>query len=343
MPKLPKGMFRRAGRPGWYIRLYRGGRERWVSLGTDFAEACDKARAYAAGLSVAPKGVGTVGHAAERWVESYVRTQRNEKGRQQSAQRVRDYVEPFFGHLAIERVTREDVRSFRLWLETKTALSQTSVSHVLSDVRCLFNWCEDSGLIDRSPFPRRVMPRLQERLPDRLTDEEAAAVAAVQEPYGFVCRLALGTGLRWGELCRSQAADVKRLQLPGAVEGQWFMEVANTKSKRVRRVPLSPELVQEVRTRVGRLVPYAERSPGSFAKPVKRLAGIEDFHVHRMRHTFACQWCEQGGNLAALQQILGHASIETTQRYARLSDAGVMREAARIVAAGCWQRVNAES
>ena len=108
------------------------------------------------------------------------------------------------------------------------------------------------------------------------------------------------------------------------------MEVANTKSKRVRRVPLSPELVQEIRTRVGRLVPYAEHSPGSFSTRVKRLAGIEDFHVHRMRHTFACQWCEQGGNLAALQQILGHASIETTQRYARLSDEAVMREAQRI-------------
>jgi site-specific recombinase XerD len=95
-------------------------------------------------------------------------------------------------------------------------------------------------------------------------------------------------------------------------------------------VPLSPELVKEFRTRVGRTVPYAERSPGSFAKPVKRLTGIEDFHVHRMRHTFACQWCEQGGNLAALQQILGHASIVTTQRYARLSDEAVMREVERV-------------
>ena len=82
---------------------------------------------------------------------------------------------------------------------------------------------------------------------------------------------------------------------------------------------------------MGRLVPYAERSPGSFAKPVKRLTGTEDFHVHRMRHTFACQWSEQGGNLAALEQILGHASIETTQRFARLSDEAVMREAGRIM------------
>ena len=73
-----------------------------------------------------------------------------------------------------------------------------------------------------------------------------------------------------------------------------------------------------------------QRSPGLFAKPVKRLTGIEDFHVHRMRHSFACSWCEQGGNLAALQQVLGHASIETTQRYARLSDEAVMREAARV-------------
>ncbi len=160
MPKLPKGMFRRTGRPGWYIRLFRGGRERWVSLGADFNKACDQARALAAGLPVPTKGMGTVGEAAERWVESYVRTQRSAKGRQQAAQRVRDYIEPFFGALALERVTREDVRAFRLHLEGRTSLSLTSVWHVLSDVRCLFHWCEDSGLIERSPFPRRVMPKL---------------------------------------------------------------------------------------------------------------------------------------------------------------------------------------
>ena len=96
------------------------------------------------------------------------------------------------------------------------------------------------------------------------------------------------------------------------------------------RVPLSPELLREVRLRVGRLVSFARLSPGSFAARVRRLAGVEGFHVHQMRHTFACQWLERGGSLAALQQILGHASIETTQRYARLTDEVVMREAERI-------------
>ena len=137
------------------------------------------------------------------------------------------------------------------------------------------------------------------------------------EPHGFVCRLALETGLQWGELCRVQASDVER----------GFLVVHHTKSARVRRVPLSPELLQEIRGRVGRLVGFAVRSPGSFAKAVRNGTGMAKFHVHQMRHTFACQWLERGGGLAALQQILGHASIETTQRYARLTDDAVMREA----------------
>ncbi len=334
MPKLPRGMFRRAGRSGWYMRTYANGGERVRALGDDFAAACDKARLLAAGLPVAPTKGATVADACERWLESYVPMHRNAKGQNTTAQRVRDYIEPYFGTMELVRVTREDVRKFRLWLETRTTLGLTSVGHVLSDVRCLFNWCEDGGLVERSPFPRRIMPKQQERVPDRLSDEEAASIATLPEPWGFVCRFALGTGLRWGELCRAQASHVKRLRATGEAEDRWFLEVSQTKSGRVRRVPLSGSLLHEVRQRVGRLVPYAVGSPGSFATRVRRLAGIEGFHCHQTRHTFACQWLERGGSLAALQQVLGHASIEMTQRYARLSDEAVMREAARIGEAG---------
>lgn len=73
-------------------------------------------------------------------------------------------------------------------------------------------------------------------------------------------------------------------------------------------------------------MPFAEGSPGSFTRVVRNLSEIADFHPHRMRHTFACSWLEQGGSLAALQQVLGHASIVTTQRYARLKDDHMMAE-----------------
>lgn len=58
--------------------------------------------------------------------------------------------------------------------------------------------------------------------------------------------------------------------------------------------------------------------------------GIKRFHLHQLRHTFACCWLERGGTLAALQQLLGHASIVTTQRYVRLSDEFVRAEAERL-------------
>ena len=48
----------------------------------------------------------------------------------------------------------------------------------------------------------------------------------------------------------------------------------------------------------------------------------------------ACRWLERGGSLAALQEILGHASIVTTQRYARLSEAHIRAEAERLARVG---------
>jgi integrase len=83
------------------------------------------------------------------------------------------------------------------------------------------------------------------------------------------------------------------------------------------------------RNRVGKLIPYAPSASGSFARMVRSLTGIR-FRPHQMRHTFGCRWLERGGSLAALQAILGHSTIVTTQRYARLSDDHVRAEVERI-------------
>jgi len=140
------------------------------------------------------------------------------------------------------------------------------------------------------------------------------------EPYGFIVRLGLGTGLRWGELVRAQSTDVQNGELV----------VHQTKSRKVRRVPLTPELQAELRMRVGLLVPLV--NGWSFTQQARKLSGVARFHPHMMRHTFATQWLVISGSLAALQEQLGHSSITTTQRYARLSGDMVRREADRVYA-----------
>lgn len=316
MPKLPKGMRMRG--KSYTIRLYGGGRERWISLGPDYKQARARLRDLRSG-AVVSGGRMTVAEASKEWLASYVATARSPKGLRIAERRVERYLIPGLGGRFLSRLLPDDLRRYRLYLETQDIAVQT-VAHLLSDVRSLLNWAEDSRLIGKSPFPRRLMPRIQERAPDRLTADDVERVLSIREPYRFMVWFALETGLRWGELVRADASHIENGNLV----------VAHTKSGKVRRVPLGPELQAEIRKRIGRLVPYSQKSSGAFQRLVQNLSGVERFHPHQLRHTFACQWLERGGSLAALQQQLGHSTVVTTQRYARLGDDMVMREAERI-------------
>ena len=190
MPKLPKGMFRR-GR-SYAVRRRENGRDRWISLGPEYGEACRKLAALRRG-EIPARGGSTVAEVAKRWLETYVRSSRNEKHRAMTVARVGRYLGEFFRYRPLVSVGPNHVREYRLWLEA-AGLKPLTVTHLLSDARCLFNWCVDSGLLDRSPFPRRVMPRVQERPPARLSDDEVEAVLGVGEPHGS----SSGSGWRRG-------------------------------------------------------------------------------------------------------------------------------------------------
>ena len=318
MPKRIRNLVKRGKT---YVYRYKvNGRTVRRVLGDDYEEACRLLRSLKTDVTQPGPDV-TVEDAARRWLTGYVPTVRREQDQRLAAQRVKDYLVRCLGCLLLRKLTGDHVRAYRLWLE-KHKLSPQSVKHILSDLRCLLNWCEDVGLMDRSVFPRRVLPKIQERPPDRLTDEQVEQVCSLEEPYGFIARLLVSTGLRWGEAVRAQATDV---------QNGWLV-VHQTKSGKVRRVPLTDSLAVQLRLRVGRLLPL--RNADGFAVQVRKRTGIEGFHAHQLRHSFACRWLEAGGSLAALQEILGHASIVTTQRYGRLGEAHVLAEARRIQGQG---------
>ena len=314
-PKLPRKLFLR-GR-AYYTRVRAYGGDRWVSLGADLEIAKQRLQEYHKPEVLTPGKRLTVVAAAGRWLGSDVKARRSEKNAALATKRVEKYMAQFFAYKMLDRVTREELMQYRLWLSAPArGIKVQTVGHVLADARCFFRWAADVGLITTAPVPQRLLPRIQEQPPDRLTDDEVTAVLSVADPHAFIVRLLLATGLRWGEAVRAQAAHLER----------GMLVVAITKSGRVRRVPLSAELQAEIRGRVGRLVPFGVSSSGSFARAVRRASGVERFHVHQLRHTFACRWLEQGRSLEALQLLLGHESIETTQRYGQLTEKFVKAE-----------------
>lgn len=259
--------------------------------------------------------------AGVRWMRTYVATTRNPKGQRLAWTRFLKYMR--FSCLdrdSLQSMSEDDIREFRIELEQMWSLGPYTVTHIMSDLRCLLRWAVGVGLLERSPFPARVMPRIPEVAPRGFDAREVAVLEAVPGIGGSVLRVLLGTGLRWAEACRATQDDVR-----GAL-----LEVGNTKSGRLRRVPLSAQLREEIARGGHRIVPFAPNSPGSFSRKIRRYTGIPDFHVHRCRHTFAMTWLANGGNLAVLQHILGHRDLTTTMRYARVTDALVEQEAARV-------------
>ena len=94
-------------------------------------------------------------------------------------------------------------------------------------------------------------------------------------------------------------------------------------------VPLAPDVLAECQGRIGILIPFEDVC--AFNKRVRKLFGIERFHSHLCRHTFATEWREAGGSLAALQAVLGHGTIAVTERYGTIGEGLVEREARRLV------------
>lgn len=322
---------RKMGR-GYYYRIRTGRNgERLIPLGTDPDTAATKAADIRRRLKAGKppeeppeRPALTVEAVARQWLAEGAKHTRSERFLQETESRINRFLVPFMGRERIEDVTARTLFAYRNWMaerkrgESKQPLAAATVRHALGEARAVVNYALTIGAIDRSPIPGGWMPTIPERAPEPLTADECKKLRKMPEPHGRVIRFMLATGLRWGEMTRAQAKDIR--------DGVLIVRIS--KSGKVRRVPVPQDVLAECKGRVGRLCPLSDSI--SFNRRVRELSGVERFHSHLARHTFATDWLSAGGSLAGLKAVLGHSSVAVTEQYGRIEDDLVLREARRL-------------
>lgn len=173
-----------------------------------------------------------------------------------------------------------------------------------------------SALIKLDEFdgenPVRGLPPLPEKNPGMTflsVDEIGKLLEVLKGDYRLIALLCLSTGGRWSEVSTLTESQIMHRRVV-------FLETKNGK-KRV--VPISAELEKEVKENAGATLFKVDYE--NFCKKLRKVKPDlpRGQATHILRHTFASHFMMNGGNIIALQQILGHASIQQTMTYAHLA------------------------
>lgn len=230
------------------------------------------------------------------------------------------------------------VRRFLAQLYDK-GLSKTSVARALAAVRSLFRWLAQQGIVEQNPAKLVSTPKLPKKLPRVPTIEEMNAVidgempeaAAFPERDRLMFELLYGCGIRNSELTGIDLDDIGMSAGAILIRGKGKKEryVPFGESAKVALAAYVPERAKMLQTthktatallinrRGGRLT---SRSVGRIIKKIAVAKGLSpDVHPHTLRHAFGTHMLEEGADLRAIQELLGHQRLATTQRYTQLS------------------------
>jgi integrase/recombinase XerC len=233
----------------------------------------------------------------------------------------------------------------RAWLgEIGKAVTPPTIARKISSVRALCAFLQRSGELRQNPSATLASPKTRRKLPRFLAPDAAAEVmgAPLTQPKGReICQLRdalslellYGSGLRVSELVQLDLAQISSSEAEVRVLG---------KGRKERIVPLGskslaalaaylPRRAELAHPRTGVLDPQAlllgqqgkRLSVRWLQALVKRYgalgAGRTDLHPHALRHSCATHMLEGGADLRAIQEMLGHSSLSTTQRYTHVS------------------------
>ena len=217
--------------------------------------------------------------------------------------------------------------------------SPWSARRIFISLSAAFQKAMDWKIITDNPFKRIRKPKTPEILPAFLSPDDFKKLISIIPDIELqdLIYTALFTGLRLSELRYLKWEHIKFDEQCIIIKNT---EQFTTKSKRIRIVPMSPELYERLLDRKQRIkfesdwVFYGRKgrqfdngfTSKVFKKYVKQ-AGIDPkIHFHSLRHSFASALVKEGVSLYAVQKLLGHRSIKTTEIYSHLSPAQLHNE-----------------
>ena len=276
--------------------------------------------------------------------DAFERHLRLERGR--STHTVRAYLGDVVGlldhlqRLGGRRVADLDLAQLRGWLaiQRSRGAARSTLARRSAALRTFTSWAHRGGLIDTDPGQLLASPRPHRTLPPVLRVDEAAAAVELDaddaSPLGLRDRLVIellyASGIRVSELVGLDVDDVDRTRRVLRVLGKGAKE---------RTVPYGlaaeralddwlrrgrPELARDgsgsallLGARGARLDPRAART--IVHRRVRAVPGAPDLGPHGLRHTAATHLLDGGADLRSVQELLGHASLATTQIYTHVS------------------------
>jgi integrase/recombinase XerC len=247
--------------------------------------------------------------------------------------------------LGIDSLDAVDLRALRSWLAKQHTLghARATLQRRAAAARVFFAWAHETGQVSSDPAASLRSPRIRRTLPPTLEAATAAqmlndAVAAVGEVGGpvaardaAVLELLYATGIRVSELCGLDLGDFDRARQVIRVLG---------KGSKERTVPLGRPALRAVEAWLGKaraqLVTgesgqamfLGERGKRIDPRVVRRVvhrslqmtSGAPDLGPHGLRHAMATHLLEGGADLRSVQEMLGHASLATTQIYTHVTN-----------------------
>jgi excisionase family DNA binding protein len=234
-------------------------------------------------------------------------------------------LDPYFGSKYLDEITPDEIEGFKA-ARLKEGRTRSKVNRDLALLRKIFNVAIDWGHIDSSPMGKVKFFTEKDNLKERiLTQQEEMRLLQACPPHlRLIVLTALYTGMRRGEVLglRWSQVDLKKRQI----------RVEKTKSGRIRIIPMSEQLRSE-------LVKLKAENPSSefvflyppTKEPIKdvkrafssaiRKAGIRGLRFHDLRHTYASRLVANGVDIITVRDLLGHYSVEVTQRYTHSNEA----------------------